>query len=156
MNQHFKTTALTIAVACVVVCLPQKGVAGLRSPSSTLTLTLTSEEGKIAGDKLQKRLDVIRTEMDKLTKTSRTRITTCARASASERGPRQHSPRTSMMPVQVRQKAQVYQERNGEMQGAARSHRRQDPLGTSILCKRKAFTLVIDLLMTRMSYVTLR
>jgi len=70
MNQHFKTTALTIAVACVVVCLPQKGVAqdSKIAVVNTRTLTLMSDEGKIAGDKLQKRLDVIRTEMDKLRK----------------------------------------------------------------------------------------
>jgi len=70
MNQHFKTTTLAIAVACIVFGLPQMGVAqdSKIAVVNTRTLTLMSDEGKVAGDKLQKRLDVIRTEMDKLRK----------------------------------------------------------------------------------------
>ena len=70
MTQKLKTTALTIAVACIVAGLPLKGVAqdAKIAVVNTQELTLASEEGKIVGEKLQKRLDVIRGEMDKLRK----------------------------------------------------------------------------------------
>jgi Skp family chaperone for outer membrane proteins len=150
MNQHFKTTALTIAVACVVVCLPQKGVAqdSKIAVVNTRTLTLMSEEGKIAGDKLQKRLDVIRTEMDKLRKDiedkdnnlrTRERLLSAQAKAALAKD-------IDDAKFKFDQKAQVYEKEMNEMQAEL-----LDPIADKIrlelqsFVSEKAFTIVIDL-----------
>src|SRR6186997_2425681 len=150
MNQHFKTTALAIAVACIVFCLPQMGVAqdSKIAVVNTRTLTLMSDEGKVAGDKLQKRLDVIRTEMDKLRKdieekdnSLRTRerlLSAQAKATLAKD--------IDDSKFRFDQKAQVYEKEMNEMQAEL-----LDPIAEKIrlelqaFVNEKSYTLVIDL-----------
>jgi Skp family chaperone for outer membrane proteins len=149
MNQHFKTTTLAIAVACVVFCLPEKGVAqdSKIAVVNTRTLTLMSDEGKIAGDKLQKRLDVIRTEMDKLRKEieekdnnlrTRERLLS-AQAKATLAKDIDDSK------FKFDQKAQIYEKEMNEMQAEL-----LDPIADKIrvelqsFVNEKGYTLVID------------
>jgi Skp family chaperone for outer membrane proteins len=150
MTQHLKTTALTIAVACIIVCLPAKGVAqdARIAVVDTRELTLMSEEGKLAGDKLQKRLDVIRIEMDKLRKeieekdnTLRTRerlLSAQAKATLTKE--------IEDGKFKFEQKAQVYEKEMNEMQAEL-----LDPIANKIqlelqsYVKEKSYTLVVDL-----------
>lgn len=150
MNQHFKTTTLAIAVACIVLCLPQMGVAqdSKIAVVNTRTLTLMSDEGKVAGDKLQKRLDVIRTEMDKLRKdiedkdnSLRTRerlLSAQAKATLAKD--------IDDSKFRFDQKAQVYEKEMNEMQAEL-----LDPIAEKIrlelqtFVNEKSYTLVIDL-----------
>jgi Skp family chaperone for outer membrane proteins len=150
MTQYLKTTTLAMTIACIVVCLPQQGVAqdSKIAVVNTRTLTLMSEEGKVAGDKLQKRLDVIRTEMDKLRKdiedkdnTLRTRdrlLSSQAKASLSKD--------IEDSKFKFDQKAQVYEKEMNEMQTEL-----LDPIAEKIrgelqaFVNEKSYTLVIDL-----------
>jgi len=150
MNQHFKTTTLAIAVACIVFGLPQMGVAqdSKIAVVNTRTLTLMSDEGKVAGDKLQKRLDVIRTEMDKLRKdieekdnSLRTRerlLSAQAKATLAKD--------IDDSKFRFDQKAQVYEKEMNEMQAEL-----LDPIAEKIrlelqaFVNEKSYTLVIDL-----------
>ena len=70
MSQILKTIALTIAIGCIVLGLPQRGAAqGAKiAVVDTQALTLLSDEGKVANDKLQKRFQTISVEMDKARK----------------------------------------------------------------------------------------
>jgi Skp family chaperone for outer membrane proteins len=70
MSQNLRVLALMIAAAAVVVCLPARGTAqdARIALVDTQELTLMSDEGKVANEKLQKRFLVIQAEMDKLRK----------------------------------------------------------------------------------------
>jgi len=127
-----------MAIACIVVCLPQKGVAqdSKIAVVNTRTLTLMSDEGKVASDKLQKRLDVIRTEMDKLRKdiedkdnNLRTRerlLSAQAKASLSKD--------IEDSKFRFDQKAQVYEKEMNELQGEL-----LDPIAEKIRGELQAF-----------------
>jgi Skp family chaperone for outer membrane proteins len=150
MTQYLRTTTLAMAIACIVVCLPQKGVAqdSKIAVVNTRTLTLMSDEGKVASDKLQKRLDVIRTEMDKLRKdiedkdnNLRTRerlLSAQAKASLSKD--------IEDSKFRFDQKAQVYEKEMNELQGEL-----LDPIAEKIrgelqaFVNEKSYTLVVDL-----------
>lgn len=150
MTQKLKTTALAIAVASVVLCLPPKGVAQDAKIAfvDTQELTLGSEEGKVAGEKLQKRLDVIRTEMDKLRKEiedkennlrSRERLLNAgAKASATRE--------IEDEKTKFERKAQDYEKEMNELQSTLISpiaNKVREELAAYV--KEKGFTLVLDL-----------
>jgi Skp family chaperone for outer membrane proteins len=150
MTQYLKTTALTIAVACIVVCLPEKGVAqdAKIAVVNTRTLTLMSDEGKVAGDKLQKRLDVIRIEMDKLRKEIEEKDNTLR---TRERLLSAQAKATLTKDIEdgkfkFEQKAQVYDKEMNEMQAEL-----LDPIANKVqielqaYVKEKSYTLVVDL-----------
>jgi Skp family chaperone for outer membrane proteins len=150
MNQSFRTTALTIAAACIVVCLPLKGVAqdSRIAVVDTRMLTLMCDEGKIAGDKLQKRLDVIRTEMDKLRKdiedkdtNLRTRdrlLSSAAKASLAKE--------IEDDKFKFDQKAQVYEKEMNEMQTTLLGPIEEKVrLELQSYVVEKAYSLVMDL-----------
>jgi len=150
MTHYLRTTTLAMAIASTVFCMPQKGVAQDAKIAivNTRTLTLMSDEGKIAGDKLQKRLDVIRTEMDKLRKdiedkdnNLRTRerlLSAQAKASLSKD--------IEDSKFRFDQKAQVYEKEMNELQGEL-----LDPIAEKIrgelqaFVNEKSYTLVVDL-----------
>jgi Skp family chaperone for outer membrane proteins len=149
MTQQMKTTALTIAVACIVFSLPQKGVAQDAKIAivDTQELTLTSDEGKVVNDKLQKRLDVIRVEMDKLRKDigdketnlqTRDRLLSSAAKAAAAREIDDDKKK-------FERKAEDYEKEMNEMQAALISpiaDKVREVLRTYI--NEKGFTLVID------------
>lgn len=150
MNLRLKTTALTIAVACIVVCLPLNGVAqDVRiAVIDTRALTLMSDEGKVAGEKLQKRLDVIRAEMDKLRKeiedkenTLRTRDRLLSAAAKTALSNDITSDKTKF-----ERKAQDYEKEMNEMQNAL-----IDPIAAkarteiAAYVNEKGFMLLVDL-----------
>jgi outer membrane protein len=152
MNQSFRTTALTIAAACIVVCLPVKGVAqdSKIAVVDTRMLTLMSDEGKIAGEKLQKRLDVIRTEMDKLRKdiedkdnklrTSDRLLSSAAKATLAKE--------IEDDKFKFDQKAQVYEKEMNEMQASLLGPIQEKvrlELQAYVTEPNKAYTIVVDL-----------
>ena len=150
MIQQLKTTVLAIAVASIVLCLPLKGVAQDARIAfvDTQELTLGSDEGKVAGDKLQKRLDVIRVEMDKLRKDiedkenslrARERILTAASKTSEQR-------KIDDEKVAFERKAQDYEKEMNELQSTLIS-----PIADKVrvelaaYVKEKGYTLVLDL-----------
>ena len=150
MTQQLKTTVLAIAVASIALCLPLKGVAQDARIAfvDTQELTLGSEEGKVAGDKLQKRLDVIRMEMDKLRKDiedkeaslrARERLLNPQTKDAEQR-------KIEADKVNFERKAQDYEKEMNEMQSvliAPIADKVRAELGAFV--KEKGYTLVLDL-----------
>lgn len=69
MSQQFKTAALT-AVLLTAFCLPVRGMAqdAKIAVVDTQALTFMSDEGKIAGDKIEKRIQTMTVEMEKARK----------------------------------------------------------------------------------------
>ena len=150
MTQYLRTTTLAMAVASIVFCLPQKGVAQDAKIAivNTRTLTLMSDEGKIASDKLQKRLDVIRTEMDKLRKDiedkdsnlrARERLLNAQTKAALQKDIEDSK-------FKFDQKAQVYEKEMNELQSEL-----LDPIAEKIrqelqvFVGEKSYTIVVDL-----------
>jgi Skp family chaperone for outer membrane proteins len=70
MSQQLKTAALSVALLCIAFCLPLSGMAqdAKIAVVDTQALTLASDEGKIAGEKIEKRIAVMTAEMDKARK----------------------------------------------------------------------------------------
>src|SRR5688572_14405050 len=150
MNLKLKTTALTIAAACVVVFLPLKGVAqdAKIAVVDTRALTLMSDEGKVASDKLQKRLDVIRVEMDKLRKDIEDKET---RARTQERLLSAAAKAALASDIQndktrFERKAQDYEKEMNEMQGVLLDPVAQRVRGEiAAYVNEKGFMLLVDL-----------
>jgi len=150
MTHYLRTTTLAMAIASTVFCMPQKGVAQDAKIAivNTRTLTLMSDEGKIAGDKLQKRLDVIRTEMDKLRKDiedkdnnlrARERLLNAQTKAALQKDIEDSK-------FSFDQKAQVYEKEMNELQSEL-----LDPIAEKIrqelqvFVGEKSYTIVVDL-----------
>jgi outer membrane protein len=150
MTQQMKTTALTIAVACIVFCLPQRGVAQDAKIAivDTQELTLTSDEGKVVGDKLQKRFEAIKGELDKVRKEiddkennlrTRERLLSATAKAALQREIEDDK-------TKFERRAQDYEKEMNEMQAALISpitEKVREVLRAYI--NEKGFTLVIDL-----------
>jgi outer membrane protein len=70
MSQQMKTSVLTIALMCITFCLPQNGMAqdAKIAVVDTQALTVGSDEGKAVNDKIEKRIQAMGTEMEKLKK----------------------------------------------------------------------------------------
>jgi Skp family chaperone for outer membrane proteins len=70
MSQQMKTAVLTIALFCGVICLPHNGMAQNAKIAvvDTEAVTFMSDEGKAANEKIEKRVQAMTAEMDKLRK----------------------------------------------------------------------------------------
>src|SRR5262245_52421094 len=69
MSQQLKTAALTLALA-TALCLPVYGMAqdAKIAVVDTQALTILSDEGKVANEKIEKRIQAMTEEMDKARK----------------------------------------------------------------------------------------
>jgi Skp family chaperone for outer membrane proteins len=67
MSQQLKITALTAALLTIALCLPLRGMAqdARIAVVDTQALTFMSDEGKIAGEKIEKRIQAMTAEMEK-------------------------------------------------------------------------------------------
>jgi len=70
MSQQMKTSVLTLALVCITFCLPQNGQAqdARIAVVDTQALTVASDEGKAVNEKIEKRIQAMGTEMEKLRK----------------------------------------------------------------------------------------
>jgi Skp family chaperone for outer membrane proteins len=70
MSQQMKTSVLTFALMCITFCLPQNGQAqdARIAVVDTQALTVASDEGKAVNEKIEKRIQAMGTEMEKLKK----------------------------------------------------------------------------------------
>ena len=70
MSQQMKTSVLTLALLCITFCLPQNGQAqdARIAVVDTQALTIASDEGKAVNEKIEKRIQAMGTEMEKLRK----------------------------------------------------------------------------------------
>jgi len=70
MSQQMKTSVLTLALLCITFCLPQNGQAqdAKIAVVDTQALTIASDEGKAVNEKIEKRIQAMGTEMEKLRK----------------------------------------------------------------------------------------
>jgi outer membrane protein len=70
MSQQMKTSILTFALVCITFCLPKNGQAqdARIAVVDTQALTIASDEGKAVNEKIEKRIQAMGTEMEKLRK----------------------------------------------------------------------------------------
>jgi Skp family chaperone for outer membrane proteins len=70
MSQQMKTSVLTLALLCITFCLPQNGQAqdARIAVVDTQALTIASDEGKAVNEKIEKRIQAMGAEMEKLRK----------------------------------------------------------------------------------------